>query len=87
MTDDEIRHLLAEALWRIDTGQDSIPLAQASPSSHRVYVRAATDLLPTVRTIAAAELREAASEVMREQGTASLAAKHIRTRCIELDAA
>lgn len=52
--DDKMRHLLAEALWRIDTGGDSPPLSQASPASHRTYARAATDLLPTVRAIAAA---------------------------------
>lgn len=86
MTNDEMRAVIAEALWQIDTGGDSIPLSQASPSSHRVYARAATDLLPTVRAIAATELREVATEVMREHGTASLAAKRIRTRCIELDA-
>jgi len=86
MSDDEMRTLLAQALWRSDTGGESPPLQQASSSAHRAYIRAATDLLPTVRSIAAAELREAASEVMREHGTASLAAKRIRTRCVELDA-
>jgi hypothetical protein len=53
MTGDEVRRLLAEALWRIDTGQQSMPLEQASPASHRVYARVATDLLPVLRTIAA----------------------------------
>lgn len=53
MNRDELRELLAEALWRIDTGGDSPPLSQASPSAHRTYARAATDLLPLVWSIAA----------------------------------
>lgn len=88
MNGEEIRELLARALWRIEVGPTAPPLVHA-PASHRVFTRIATDLLPTVHTIVAAELRAMADEA-QDHGTVdedwAVSADRLEERADELEA-